>query len=354
MPRRRETFDTLSPRLATLPDEQVISLLDEAEPITTGTGGAAWRVWIDGVAVFVKRLILTDLEDRPEHHRDTANLFDLPIACQYRLGPPGFGTWRELAVHELTTDWVLTDKHSRFPLTYHWRRLPIPTSDDRRTTDEILQWIDTPQIRNRLTAMKAADHGIVVFSEHIPHTAASWLDSLDSDDLTAAYLKLEHDLQDLAAFMIDQGLIHFDVHFDNLLTDGTDTYLADYGLAHSADFDLSEQERHFHHTRRHYDHHGGLTVLVNTIIAHHCDGDVKDHVAQAAKTGNPPPGLPPAAADVVRRHAATAASINTYHRVAQAGEFTTPYPIPRLPLPTPHRSTTANESETEPPQAPRH
>ena len=327
MQQRRETFDVISDRLTALADEQIIGLLDEAEPVASGVGGAAWRIRLDGVAVFVKQLALTDLEDLPDHHRDTANLFNLPLACQYRLGSPGFGSWREVAVHELTTDWVLTGAYSGFPLTYHRRRLPIHVHDDHRGNDEILQWIDTPQIRDRLTAVKAARHGIVVFTEHIPETVSSWLGALDGEDLTAAYLKLERELKGLATFMIGKGLIHFDVHFDNLLTDGVNVYLADYGLAQSADFDLSDEERFFHETRTLDRVFGGLTVLLNTIIARHCKGDVKENVRRAA-SGNLPPGLPTGEADVVARNAAVADAINTYHRIAQAGDFTTPYPIP--------------------------
>lgn len=70
-----------------------------------------------------------------------------------------------------------------------------------------------------------------------------------------------------------------------------------------------------------------MTVLLNTIIARHCKGDVKENVRRAA-SGNLPPGLPTGEADVVARNAAVADAINTYHRIAQAGDFTTPYPIP--------------------------
>ena len=42
---------------------------------------------VDGVAVFAKRIPLTDLE--LAHPHSTANLFELPVYCQYGVGGPG-------------------------------------------------------------------------------------------------------------------------------------------------------------------------------------------------------------------------------------------------------------------------
>jgi hypothetical protein len=60
-----------------------------------GIGGGAATLTVGGVPVFAKRIPLTDLERRPEHVRSTANLFGVPAFCQYGVGGPGFGAWRE-------------------------------------------------------------------------------------------------------------------------------------------------------------------------------------------------------------------------------------------------------------------
>jgi hypothetical protein len=60
----------------------------------------------------------------PEHARSTANLFGLPTFCQYGVGGPAFGAWRELAAHTMTTNWVLGGQYQGFPMMYHWRVLP--------------------------------------------------------------------------------------------------------------------------------------------------------------------------------------------------------------------------------------
>lgn len=73
---------------------------------------------------------LTDPERQPEHVRSTANLLELPVFCQYGIGTiggPGSGAWRELAVHTMTTNWVLAAEYEGFPLMYHWRVLPDST-----------------------------------------------------------------------------------------------------------------------------------------------------------------------------------------------------------------------------------
>ncbi|MCB7136161.1 DUF4685 domain-containing protein [Cellulosimicrobium marinum] len=124
---RIAAYRTVSATLARYGDDEVRDLLDAAEPAGWGIGGRTLRTVVDGVPVFVKHVRLTDLERRPENVGSTANLFGLPMSCHYgvgTLGGPGFGAWREVAVHAATTGWVLAGDHDGFPLTYHRRVLP--------------------------------------------------------------------------------------------------------------------------------------------------------------------------------------------------------------------------------------
>ena len=50
-----------------------------------------------------------------------------------------------------------------------------------------------------------------------------------------------------------RGMLHFDLHRANLLTDGAQIYVSDYGLALCADFDLAPAERAFFEAHRLYD-----------------------------------------------------------------------------------------------------
>jgi len=120
----------ISERLGRLDDRDLAALVDAGIPLGSGIGGRTSLLCVDGLPVFVKRIPLTDLERRPENVRSTANLFGLPTFYQYGVGSTGFGAWREVAAHEMTTAWVLDGLYPSFPLTYHWRILPHEPSDE--------------------------------------------------------------------------------------------------------------------------------------------------------------------------------------------------------------------------------
>ncbi|MFC8431392.1 hypothetical protein [Streptomyces sp. NPDC057253] len=114
-PERLTTHADLATTFALLSDGDLAELVASGTPAGTGIGGRAVLLEVDGVRVFVKRVPLTDTELRPHHVRSTANLFDLPVHGHYgigAIGSPGFGAWRELATHEMTTNWV---RSGRFP-----------------------------------------------------------------------------------------------------------------------------------------------------------------------------------------------------------------------------------------------
>ena len=60
-----------------------------------GIGGTSALISIEGIAVFVKKIRLTDTEKQPENIMSTANLYGLQPYCQYGMpdpiGSPGFG-----------------------------------------------------------------------------------------------------------------------------------------------------------------------------------------------------------------------------------------------------------------------
>ena len=56
---------------------------------------------------------------------------------------------------------------------------------------------------------------------------------------------VEQNLRTTVAFMKSSGLFHFDAHLGNILTDGEQLYLTDFGLATCPRFDLSAEEADF-------------------------------------------------------------------------------------------------------------
>ena len=64
------------------------------------------------------------------------------------------------------------------------------------------------------------------------------------------------------------GLLHFDAHFGNILTDGRRLYLADLGLAAATRFDLAPDERDFITQNLSHDAWHTMTELVNWLVTH--------------------------------------------------------------------------------------
>ncbi|MBL8676828.1 MAG: hypothetical protein JNJ47_05335, partial [Alphaproteobacteria bacterium] len=118
------TYRTIASKLESLSNQELSELLEKAEPVYSGMGGTSVLLKIDRVSIFAKKIPLTDIEMLPENIMSTANLFNLPLYYQYGIGSAGFGAWRELSAHIMSTGWVLRDECPNFPLMYHWRILP--------------------------------------------------------------------------------------------------------------------------------------------------------------------------------------------------------------------------------------
>jgi len=249
-------YSTVSTSLALRNDRQLGELVDTAVPLGSGIGGRSALLKVGRKPVFVKRVPLTDMELLPEHVQSTAYLFGLPAFCRYGVGgpgpvAPGFGAWRELAVHTMTTNRVLGGQHQGFPLMYHWRVLPDTVAltgelpDVERAVD---YWGGGPEVRRRLEALQQSSVSLALFLEYIPQTLHEWfVEQAQADDESAdrACSLVERELEAGTSFMNAHGLLHFDAHFQNILTDGRRLYFADYGLALSSRFELSPSETSF-------------------------------------------------------------------------------------------------------------
>jgi hypothetical protein len=318
--------------LARLDDHDIVALLDAATPGPPGIGGATTTFDIAGERVFAKAIPLTDRE----RERDTRNLFGLPTYYQYGIGSAGFGTWREIAVHERTTRWVLDGAFGGFPVVHHWRvlpRRPEPMPDSDREWF-LGRWGHSPAVRARLAAIDSATAAVVVVMEHVPYTLDEWLKARVAEGpraATAAFTFVEHGLGAATEFLASQGIVHFDAHFYNVLTDGHRLYVADFGLALAADFTLTDEERDFLHRHRDYDRCHIATHLTHWLV-HTVAGvpwqDCHTYVATQADAGFP--DLPPWAAAVATRHAPVATILGGFYERLIAGDLSTPYPSDAL------------------------
>ncbi|MCU7826858.1 protein kinase family protein [Kitasatospora sp. DSM 101779] len=329
---------TVATRLSLLSDRRLGDVLASASPVGSGIGGRSAELDVDGTRVFVKRVPLTDVEIRPENVRSTANLFGLPLFYQYGVGSAGFGAWRELAVHIMTTNWVLGRRYEGFPLLYHWRVLPDSPPEGfvdafGGIDGAVAHWEDSGAVRERLEAIGRSSHSLVLFLEHVPQTLGAWLHERQAAPAVegSPYPWVEDVLVRGAAFMSSRGLVHFDAHFGNLLTDGRLIYFADFGLALSSGFELSAAEERFLAEHLAYDRHYAATHL----LRHHLVGPVGGGVdmgvfLQRWIAGRRPGGVLPEIAAIIERHARAAAVLDGFHRRLLTESKRTPFPAAAL------------------------
>jgi hypothetical protein len=334
-PARLSAYASASSHLALLSDLALERMVDQAPEVRSGIGGTSGSLEVEGVRVFVKQIPVTGRELLPVHARSTANLFGLPGYYQYGLGSAGFGAWRELATHIMTTNWVLSDEHRAFALLYHWRVLPGPVATEGIFAEfggldgAVAHWAGSAAVRDRLRALRDSPARLVLFLEHVPQTLSAWL----ADQDVSAFGRVDAQLADTTAFMREHGLAHFDAHFLNILTDGHALYFSDFGLALSDRFELSDRERAFLREHRGYDRDYTAAHLVNHHMAERLRGErdrrrfVRDWAA-----GDRPHDVPAGAAAILTRHAATAVVIDDFHQSLMEHGMQTPYPRAELEL----------------------
>lgn len=237
---RRSRYQRLSSRIAHVDDAALRSLLgDEAPPRGWGSHRT---IELDGEKVFIKRLPVTDLE--VENMSSTRNLYDLPTHYHYGVGSAGFGAFRELTAHIKTTCWVLDRAVEGFPLLYHHRLMPSwgtrPELDMAQHNRYVEYWGGSASIGRFMLDRAGARHELVLFLEHFPHTLAPWL--VEHSGETPRMLE---GLRATLGFLGRNGILHFDAHFWNVVTDGERPYLTDFGLVLDRGFALDEEERAF-------------------------------------------------------------------------------------------------------------
>lgn len=338
---RVSAYATVRTRLSLFSDRQLEDAVAAAPSLGSGIGGRSAQMEIEGIRVFVKRVPLTDIELQPEHARSTRNMFELPPFYQYGAGSAGFGAWRELTAHIMTTGWTLTNEYAGFPLLYHWRVLPdtppLGFIDKLGGIDAaVAHWEGSPAVRHRLEAIGHSSHSLVLFLEHVPQTLAEWL--ADTHKATppqqgdeSPYRWVENTLLQGTQFMSAHGLVHFDTHFTNLLTDGQQIYFADFGLALSREFELSKQERDFLTDHLMYDR----TYAPNHLLHHHLPDDLRRGTEHGTflsdwLDGHQPAHVPPDIAAILDRHAPHAIVLDDFHHRLLTQSKHTPFPTAEI------------------------
>lgn len=322
---RRRRWQVVSAALAALNDDDVATLLADGR-VGNGIGGAHAVFDLADVRVFAKSVPLTEEERRSA--RSTANLFGLPVQCQYGVGSPSFNVWREIAAHERTTDWVLEGEEVAFPLLYHWRVLPgssYEVQPEHADVEAAVAFFGGDRsVARRIEATAAARWSLVLFLEHVPWNVEDWLGrelAGGGAAADAAVELLERALLPAIRSMNDRGLFHFDAHLRNILTDGDAVYISDFGLATSPDFDLSATERQLVDDHLLHDPAYAISRIVNQVVTA-CSGvvdpaapdyAVRNAYIRRCAQGVEVAGIPVSAAAFIMRFAPLAVVMNDFY-----------------------------------------
>ena len=241
----------MAARLESIDDEQLGALLAGVPP-ATGEWAPFWgshqTIEVDGTRVFVKRIPVTDVEHA--NWSSTRNHHELPLFYNYGVGSAGFGAFREVAAHLKTTNWVLDGAIETFPLTYHHRlidRRPV-SLEPKALDDYVTHWAGSQAIGRYAADRAAATREVVVCLEHVPYELQSWLGAN-----AAAVEPVLDEIHRTLAFLQEHDIVHFDAHFGNILTDGEQPYVSDFGLLVDGEFELSDAERTFLGAHESYD-----------------------------------------------------------------------------------------------------
>jgi serine/threonine protein kinase len=147
-----------------------------------------------------------------------------------------------------------------FPLMYHYRIMPsarhrvdadgLGAAGHRaRHKAYVESWGNSENAGAYWLGRAVADYELVLFLEYIPYVLETWL--LENPS------KLQQSFEDIGRtldFLRTKGIIHFDAHFRNILTDGERIYLTDFGLVLDRNFALTKEEEEFFEQNLFYDY----------------------------------------------------------------------------------------------------
>lgn len=318
---RHDDYLAISQALASCDDSALEQVLLSGTKLSSGIGGDCSLVEIAAKKVFVKEIRLTEIERA--NLLSTANLFGLPMFYQYRLGSAGFGAFREQAMHVSCNKWVLNGQCHLFPLLYHWVILPserpveLTVDHLEETKSTIAFWNNSEAVGRRLQALQEATFNLILFLEYAPVTLFDWLaEKIASKTLTDDTVrKVAALLNELCDFLQSQNVVHFDSHFQNIFVQSDSILLGDFGLALSADFDITEEELEFLHRHKTYDRCVAMAALMKSLVigatgSEDWRGEVSTIVAGAV----PNEHLTPYMVSVIKKFTPSAIALSDFYQ----------------------------------------
>lgn len=316
-----------------LDDAKVRALVDAAETSGLGIGGTTRVARIDGIPVFVKQLPITRREQVDPFA--TRNLTGLPFVSHYGIGSPAHGVGRELAAHQLTSEWVSSGEADFFPLLLGWRIIDLRCDADLSEFDgdsPKRQWgAYWPQVEKRLAEMKSAPTSMVLFLENVPETLGMWVRrSLAEGTGETVFAQAVDQIIGATAWMEKQGFHHFDVHPGNILVHEGRLLFTDFGLSLHREFELTSDEEASMSTHEGFDHDTALMHLFHWTLFElgYTSGPQRLELLSAAVADPSTPALEPVraglgreGADLIAGHAKGAVGITEMFAVLMRDAF---------------------------------
>src|SRR6266498_3141350 len=217
-----------------------------------------------------------------------------------------------------------------------------PLADEHADIERVVAfWGGSSAVRQRLHALAQASASVVLFLEYIPQNLQDWLAkqlAAGQEAVTAVCAMVQRRLRTDIAFMNTNGLLHFDAHFRNILTDGRRLYLGDLGLATSPRFDLSPDERDFLARNASHDASYAVTQLVNWLVTNIAGVAVPDtggpvdrnEYIRRCATGVQPAGVAAPASALISRYAPVATVMNDFYWNLFGESRATAYPADEI------------------------
>src|SRR5262249_34768346 len=113
----------------------------------------------------------------------------------------------------------------------------------------VAYWNGSENIGRYMLDRARANYELVLFLEYIPYAVEPWLLKHPS--------KINRVLEDMhraISFLRKNGIVHFDANFENVLSDGEQAYLTDFGLVLDKRFALTQDEALFLKQNTYYDY----------------------------------------------------------------------------------------------------
>jgi hypothetical protein len=141
----------------------------------------------------------------------------------------------------------------------------VPWSDEKY----VRYWNGSAAVGRFMQARQSSSQEIWVVLEHVPHQLMVWLS--ENQERVGEVLA---QLFQIVATLGSMGVVHFDAHFGNVVTDGPQCRLTDFGLVMARDFELGVREQRFLAAHRHYDY-GIVLSCLGIMLARSLGGEMQ-------------------------------------------------------------------------------